>query len=587
MGWYLCYFLHRHLDFRRAEVQALADLAGCGAEVRWRAPHGDVEHSPLWHVWLPSDAAAREICERSVLVKAFVELWGEGDGPDALCASIASFPAARKDPFLAPDTTFKVELEDFGWTEHGTRGDNWAPVVRRMDALAPAVTFLGKARMKDPQHVFWSVETAREGQWKGLPSDIPPRNYFGRVVAKGLGRACMKTYDLTKRRYLGPTSMDVEMGLIMCNMAHARPGGVVWDPFCGTGSILIAAAHFGAMTLGSDIDIRVIKHGKRDKKTGKQVDVWTNFEDYGLPPPVGLVRMDLHKHSFRRDPADEATTGEHTSSAAGDVGGSSSGLARGPSVARLEGSLQAVVGDPPYGVRAGGRKSGGRKRLPDGTVAPIPEEHRSDHIPSTVPYPFSECLDDLMDQSARLLEVGGRLCFFAPAAASAEDQATAGADEVPSHPSLELRASCMQLLGTRWGRRLAVFEKTKPYDEADARRAHEERQKARRERGGMEDLLERMRETVYHGERAAAKKKKQKEREAREKKREEEEEENDEEEGGASKKEGDESRANEDEKKRRAPRVGPDAVAEKHREHSRKRERMPPGKRTAFRGKLV
>jgi hypothetical protein len=144
----------------------------------------------------------------------------------------------------------------------------------------------------------------------------------------------------------------------------------------------------------------------------------------------------------------------------------------------------------------------------------------------------------------------------------------------------------MQLLGTRWGRRLAVFEKTKPYDEADARRAHEERQKARRERGGMEDLLERMRETVYHGERAAAKKKKQKEREAREKKGEEEEEEN-EEEGGASKKEGDESRANEDEKKRRAPRVGPDAVAEKHREHSRKRERMPPGKRTAFRGKLV
>ena len=345
-----CYFLHRHLDFRRAEVQALADLAGSGAE-HASAPHGDVEHSPLWHVWLPSDAAAREICERSVLVKAFVELWGEGDGPDALCASIASYPAARKDPFLAPDTTFKVELEDFGWTEHGTRGDNWAPVVRRMDALAPAVTFLGKARMKDPQHVFWSVETAREGQWKGLPSDIPPRNYFGRVVAKGLGRACMKTYDLTKRRYLGPTSMDVEMGLIMCNMAHARPGGVVWDPFCGTGSILIAAAHFGAMTLGSDIDIRVIKHGKRDKKTGKQVDVWTNFEDYGLPPPVGLVRMDLHKHSFKRDPAAEATTGEHTSS--GDVGGSSSGLARGPSVARLEGSLQAVVGDPPYGVRAG------------------------------------------------------------------------------------------------------------------------------------------------------------------------------------------------------------------------------------------
>ena len=41
------------------------------------------------------------------------------------------------------------------------------------------------------------------------------------------------------------------------------------------------------LRLGSDIDIRVIKHGKTDKKSGEPVDVWTNFQDYGLPPPVG------------------------------------------------------------------------------------------------------------------------------------------------------------------------------------------------------------------------------------------------------------------------------------------------------------
>ena len=160
--------------------------------------------------------------------------------------------------------------------------------------------------------------------------------------------------------------MDVEMGLIMCNMIQARPGGVVWDPFCGTGSLLINAAHFGAFTMGSDIDIRVIKWGKKDGKTGENVDVvsffsisvrairltacfvrsqWTNFTDYGLEPPVGLLRMDLHKHSW--------TNMKH-----------------------VEGMLQGVVGDPPYGVRAGGRKSGGRKRADDGSIKPVPEEHR-------------------------------------------------------------------------------------------------------------------------------------------------------------------------------------------------------------------
>ena len=43
---------------------------------------------------------------------------------------------------------------------------------------------------------------------------------------------------------------------------QVRKGHLVFDPFAGTGSILIAAAHLGAHTLGSDIDIRVLRDGK-------------------------------------------------------------------------------------------------------------------------------------------------------------------------------------------------------------------------------------------------------------------------------------------------------------------------------------
>ncbi len=42
---------------------------------------------------------------------------------------------------------------------------------------------------------------------------------------------------------------------------QVRKGMLVWDPFVGTGSILVAAAHLGAQTFGTDIDIRVIKFG--------------------------------------------------------------------------------------------------------------------------------------------------------------------------------------------------------------------------------------------------------------------------------------------------------------------------------------
>lgn len=71
------------------------------------------------------------------------------------------------------------------------------------------------------------------------------------------------------------------------------------DPYVGTGSILIAAAARGAHTLGADIDVRVIKHGKQCPKTGKTLDIYSNYDQYGLQYPVGLIRMDVHTHPFR------------------------------------------------------------------------------------------------------------------------------------------------------------------------------------------------------------------------------------------------------------------------------------------------
>lgn len=36
----------------------------------------------------------------------------------------------------------------------------------------------------------------------------------------------------------------------------------MYDPFVGTGSILIAATHLRAITVGADIDLKVIREGK-------------------------------------------------------------------------------------------------------------------------------------------------------------------------------------------------------------------------------------------------------------------------------------------------------------------------------------
>jgi tRNA (guanine10-N2)-methyltransferase len=64
-----------------------------------------------------------------------------------------------------------------------------------------------------------------------------------------------------------------------------------------------------------------------------------------------------------------------------------------------EGYFDVIVSDPPYGIRAGAKKTG--------KVAPvtytIPEERRHDHIPSTQRYPVEEVMLDLLHTAARSL----------------------------------------------------------------------------------------------------------------------------------------------------------------------------------------
>ena len=79
---YLCFFVHRFLDFRIEEAQALAELAmtehaHCeltGDELppstlEWQLPETGTDLAPFRYVNLPSDAVAQSIASRSMLVK--------------------------------------------------------------------------------------------------------------------------------------------------------------------------------------------------------------------------------------------------------------------------------------------------------------------------------------------------------------------------------------------------------------------------------------------------------------------------------------------------------------------------------------
>lgn len=74
-------------------------------------------------------------------------------------------------------------------------------------------------------------------------------------------RGIVHDLSLKTRKFIGNTSMEATLSLLMANQALVRPGDLVFDPFVGTGSLLVAAAKFGGYVMGTDIDYLML-HGK-------------------------------------------------------------------------------------------------------------------------------------------------------------------------------------------------------------------------------------------------------------------------------------------------------------------------------------
>lgn len=63
-------------------------------------------------------------------------------------------------------------------------------------------------------------------------------------IADG-NRNMIKDISLKTRKFIGNTSMDPTLSVLMANQAMVSNGDLVLDPFVGSGSLLVPAAKFG------------------------------------------------------------------------------------------------------------------------------------------------------------------------------------------------------------------------------------------------------------------------------------------------------------------------------------------------------
>lgn len=276
---------------------------------------------------LENNAAARALTTRSILAKDICELWGQGANYDELHADVRRRTRHRWEDFK--QASFKFIVGEFAKKS--------TPEEKREIIQSFAYLGLeGPIRLKDPEEHFCVYEdfvsdvelpesTRTVDSMTKL--DNPKRIYFGRLLAQS-SRDLVNKYDLKKRRYISTTSMDAELSLVTANMAHAGPGKLFYDPFVGTGSFCVAAAHFGASTLGSDIDPRSFRGREAVAGTSQKnpMGLLTNYQQYGTVNNF----MDAFSSDLTNTPL------------------------------RLDQFLDGIVCDPPYGVREGLRVLGTR-----------------------------------------------------------------------------------------------------------------------------------------------------------------------------------------------------------------------------------
>ncbi|KAA0703558.1 tRNA (guanine(10)-N2)-methyltransferase -like protein [Triplophysa tibetana] len=412
---YLLHLAHDNVDFRLPEIKALLSLRSRPFET------SDTfrEKSPFWQLNGLLEDDIRSVMSRTVCAKSAFELWGHGKTQSELKTSLLEYPPENMAPYLQQNLTYKINVYTFNKTL------DFKDRIKKIDAL-DFLPFEGKVNLKDTDHIFCLLE-----DYGCDPNNIPEEPlhiYFGRWLADGQ-RELIRSYSVKKRHFIGNTSMDAGLSFIMANHAGVKADDLVYDPFVGTGSLLVACSHFGAYVSGTDIDYNTI-HGigkasrKNQKWRGPDENIRANLRQYGTESLyVDVLVSDASQTIWRKNAL-----------------------------------FDAIVTDPPYGIRESTRRTGSNKDI----IRPPDDFAGESYVPVSMAYHLSDIFADLLNFSAHHLVLGGRLVYWLPVYKPEYCE-----EMVPLHPCLTLISNCEQTLSSHTSRRLITMEKTKEPEDSD------------------------------------------------------------------------------------------------------------------------
>ena len=471
-------------DFCLEELQSVCELYGFnepfGCDSIPRKLKEENIYDPFVWIQLPNDEFAIKLLQRCLRIKYIYDIFYRSPDMNKIVNYVNKNVDSILNSSLAKTNTNnkeeqeQQEQERFRFRLRSVWYGKKCSFNAQKEDIERFEFFLNKIRenyshysisLNDANVEFHIIQDYGDATHFGLSKarDKAYRIFFGRMIGNTSISSCginssrniIHKYNLKDRLYIGPTSLDCELSFLMCNQGHVKNGSIIFDPFCGTGSLLISAAHYGAITYGSDIDIRVLKgynknyknitkqmkqknkkekekqkeekkENKENEKVRKRNNIFSNFGAYSLPYPE-LIRSDLSSCIW------------HNSN------NNNSGYL-----------FDCIICDPPYGLRAGGRKSGTNK-----IIREIPINMRNTHKPRTQIYNASDCMTDLLIFASKFLKINGRLVYLLPATINYTDK------DLPKHPCFNIVANSEQQCQGLFRRRLITMVKIKQYHPND------------------------------------------------------------------------------------------------------------------------
>ena len=457
---YLFWCAHEHIDFRIPEFESIARILDIPIKIiksshnGFEDKKGDINYVskeylnttsktsclatncqngknqevPPWVILeLKSEDEAKAILSRSISTKYCVHLWSSSTTRKELHAKNKAFISDNIEQleknYFDADHTFKINIDAFMKKLHNDEKHE------RIESFS-YIPFKGQVSLKNPQVTLVFLEFFGFDH-NNLPEQ-PFNLFFGRLVGEGR-RDLISQFSLKKRCFIGNTSMDPQLSFLMTNLACVTNGSLMLDPFCGTGSLMLTAARFGAYVIGTDIDYLTLHARTKPsrvncgKKRASDESLRKNFTQMGgknlETQLLGVIVADASNPPYRKN---------------------------------LGLMFDAIITDPPYGIREPAEKVGTKRReYPDDYK--IPEEYLPLHYPQKIDYELGTIYADLVDFASKHLVEGGRLVYWIPV--NREHYAKNLEDSLPKHPTLKLVSNCEQVLNSHTSRRCITMEK--------------------------------------------------------------------------------------------------------------------------------